>query len=224
MKNPAYRPNDKPVAAPELQEVDVAAIAKDFISAMAAVQETDTEDINSYEIFVKEITRHYLNSNGVEYTVRYPSSMIEVVVNARSGEHEIELYRNFHSGTCDPGKLSRDVGKALSYAKDRLNTEPTPKLNTFDVLFSTIDAVEIYNYFADRMSAGYIFRQISDWSVGKPIADEMTGDRITIKAVSSLHNSSKDYPIDEEGALIRDRTLISKGVPENVWGSRQFSQ
>jgi PmbA protein len=224
VKNPAYRLNDKPVVSPELKDVDVAAIAKEFITAMSQVHETETEDINSYEIFVKEITRHYRNSNGVESTVRYPSSMIEVILNARSGEHEIELYRCFRSGTCDAEKLCRDTEKALRYAKDRLVTEPTPKLNTFDVLFSTSDAVQIYEYFSNKMSADMIFRKLSDWEPGKAIAENMTGDRITMKAVSALENSSSDYPIDEEGAAIRDRVLIRSGVAENIWGHRQFCQ
>ena len=222
--NPAYELNDKPVESPELREVDIAAIAKDFIAAMAQVEETDTEDINSYEIFVKEITRRFRNSNGVEYTVRFPSSMIEVVVNGRSASHEIELYRMYESGTCDAEKLRSDIEKTLRYAKDRLVTEPTPKLGTFDVLFSTGDAREIYNYFSDKMSAGMIYRQLSEWEIGKPIAESITGDKITLKAVSSLKNSAEDFPIDEEGAVITDRTLIRDGVAENTWGSRQFSQ
>ena len=224
VKNPAYKLNDLPVEAPALQDVDVAAIATDFITAMQQVPETETEDINSYEIFVRDITRHFLNSNGVEYTVRYPSSMIEVIVNARSGEHEIELYRNFRSGTCDAEKLRRDIEKALRYAKDRLVTEPTPKLDTFDVIFSTDDAVRIYSYFSDKASADMIYRRISDWTPGREIASGMTGDRITMKAVSSLDNSSADYPIDEEGAAILDRTLIRNGVVENNWGHRRFCQ
>lgn len=224
VKNPAYALHDEPVAAPPRKEVDVAAIARDFITAMQQVRETETEDLNSYEIFVKEITRHYVSSAGVEYTVRYPSSMIEVVVNARSGGHEIELYRNFRSGTCDAGKLRRDTEKALRYARDRLVTEPTPKLDGIDVLFSTDDAVTIYRYFGARMSADLIYRHLSDWTPGKQIAEQMTGDRITLKAVSSLENSSTDYPIDEEGGLIRDRVLIREGTAESIWGHRQFCQ
>ena len=224
VKNPTYTLHDEAVTSPPLKQVDVAAIAQDFITAMNRVQETETEDINSYEIFVKEITRHFCNSNGVEYTVRFPSSMIEVVVNARKGNHEIELYRNFRSGTCDAEKLRRDTEKALRYAKDRLLTEPTPKLRDIDILFSTDDAVRIYRYFADKMSADMIYRHLSDWTAGKPIAEQMTGDRITLRAVSSLENSSADYPIDTEGGVIRDRTLIRDGVAESIWGRRQFSQ
>ena len=224
VKNPAYTLTDKPVEAPALQEVNVEAIAEDFISAMSKVQETETEFVNSYEIFVKEITRHYRNSNGVEYTVRYPSSMIEVVVNARKEDHEIELYRMYESGTCDADKLCRDVEKTLRYGKDRLVTEPTPKLNEFDVLFSTDDAVQIYRYFAIKTNTALLFRHLSDWTVGKNVAENATGDRVTVKAVSSLHNSSKDYPIDDDGVTIQERVLIRNGVVENLWGPRQYSQ
>ena len=225
VKNPGYKLNDKPVASPELKEVDIAAIAKDFISAMAKVHETETEYVNSYEIFVREITRHYRNSNGVEYTVRYPSSMIEVIVNACREDHEIELYRMFESGTCDAEKLCRDVEKALLYGRDRLVTVPTPALNKYDVLLSTDDALEVYRwYFADKINAEMIHSKLSDWKPGKAAAEYTTGDRITLKAVSTLQNSSEDYPIDKEGAVIRDRTLIRDGVVENLWGARQFSQ
>ena len=223
-KNPAYTLTDKPVVSPALPEVDVAAIAREFITAMAQVEETPTEDINSYEIFVREITRRFMNSNGVEYTVRYPSSMIEVVVNARREGHEVELYRCFRSGKCDADKLRRDTQKALSYARDRLIPEPTPRLGDIDVVFSTDDALEIYRYFSDKMSADMVFRKLSDWTPGQSIAADMTGDKITLRAVSSLENSSADFPIDEEGAPIAERTLIRGGVAENLWGRRQFCQ
>ena len=225
VKNPSYRLNDKSVTAPALKEVDVASIAKDFITAMAQVHETETEFVNSYEIFVKEITRHYRNSNGVEYTVRYPSSMIEVIANARKEDHEIELYRMFESGTCDADKLCRDVEKALRYGKDRLATEPTPALNKYDVLLSTDDALAVYLwYFAEKINTETIHSKLSDWKPGKAVAKYTYGDRLTLKAVSTLQNSSEDYPIDKEGAVIRDRTLIRDGVVENLWGARQFSQ
>ena len=224
VKNPAYALHDKPLVSPPPKEIDVAAIAEDFIAAMRQVKETPTEDVNSYEIFVRDITRHFLNSAGVEYTVRYPSSMIEVVVNARREGHEIELYRNFTSGTCDGEKLRRDVEKALRYAKDRLMTEPTPKLGAFDVLLTTDDAIQVYRYFAERMTADLKYRRISDWEVGKAVAENMTGDRITLRAVSSLANSSADVPFDEEGGAVTDRVLIRDGVAEGIWGHRQFCQ
>ena len=157
--------------------VDVAAIAEDFIRTMDALPETDTEDVNSYEIFVSDKVRRFLNSEGVDVTERYPDSMIEVVVNARKDGHEIELYRNFTSGSCDSEALKRDLSKAMAYGRDRLRTVPTPNLEKADVLFSGSDACSIYEYFVDRCDPAMIFRRMSDWEPGKPIAQELLGDK-----------------------------------------------
>ena len=219
VKNPAYGLQDAPVPQPEIPEVNLEQISGDFIRTMKDLPETPGEDINSYEIFVREITRHFLNSRGVEYVCRYPSSMIEVIVKARRGDHEIELYRAFHSGNCDAQKLREEIGKAMVYGRDRLTAEPTPRLGTFDVLFSTDDSTAIYRYFSDRTNAAMIYRKLSDWNVGKNI-----GCGLSLRAVPQLENSSRNDPVDEEGSLIRDRFLIRDGKVENIWGARQFSQ
>lgn len=225
VKNPYYTLTDTPVAVPEKTErVDVEKLAEDFIDALRSVAETESEDVNSYEIFVSEITRHTENSNGVSYTCTYPSSTIDLVVNARREGHEIELYRFYTSGTCDAGKLRGDIEDVLRYGKDRLLAVPTPKLKSGAVVFSTGDATEIYSYFLDRMSADFKVRRISDWELGRPVCEGMTGDRVSVEALSSLPNSSKDFPVDAEGAVIRDRFLIRDGVAESFWGSRQFSE
>jgi PmbA protein len=225
VKNPYYTLQDKQVDVPEKREpVDVEQIAENFFRAIRSVEQTKTEDINSYEIFVSEITRHTLNSNGVEYTCTYPKSTVEMVVNARKDGHEIELYRIYTSGTCDAEKLRSDVADVLRFGRDRLTAVPTPKLGTGAVVFSTGDAVEIYNYFVFRMNATMKYRRFSDWEIGKPVVENAQGDIISVEAVSSLPNSSRDYPVDEEGAVIRDRWLIRDGVAENFFGSRQYSQ
>ncbi len=224
VKNPSYTLTDRPLPAIEQAQIDIGAIAETFIRAMQNVRETETERINSYEIFVREVHERFENSNGVTYEITYPSSMIEVVVNASHDKHEIELYRNYCSGVCDGEKLTRDVETAMRFGKDRLVAGETPALEKSDVVFSAEDAVQIYDYFVDRTSAGMQFRKLSDWTVGKEIADYTTGDRISLFAAASLENSSESYPVDSEGAWIRERYLIRDGKAEDTWGSRQMSE
>ncbi len=224
VKNPVYSLTDRPVTVEPSEPVDVEAIAKNFLTAMQSVQETTTERINSYEIFVREVRKTFENSNGVTYTVTYPDSMIEVVINASRDGHEIELYRCFRSGVCDAEKLARDVSDALRFGKDRLSAQPTPKLGKADVIFSTEDAAELYRYFGARMMARLQFMKLSDWTPGTQIAPYTTGDRISVYAAAKLNNSSRSFPVDEEGALIRERYLIRDGVAESVWGGRQMSE
>lgn len=223
VKNPPYPLSSEPVVSPAEKEIDIAGIAEDFIRAMREMPETETEDINSYEIFAGSKKKHYVNSNGVEYTVCFPDSMIEVVVNARKDGHEIELYRMFTSGTCDKEYLKEEISRALQFGRDRLIAQPTPRLGTSDVILSTIDAQHVYEYFGAHTSAGMKVRRVSSWEIGKEVCAYGSGDRISIEAVPSLANSSKDYPIDEEGMEIYDRYLIRDGVVENFWGGRQMS-
>jgi len=203
--------------------VDVAGIAAQFLETMRALPETETEDINSYEIFVTENTRRFVNSAGVDLCETYPSSMIEVVVNARRDGHEIELYRSYDSGSCDAAGLRRDLERTMQYGKDRLRAVPTPALGKADVVFSSGDACQLYQYFAARMNAQLVFRKMSNWQLGVPIAEDIRGDKVTVSAVRSLPNSSKNHLFDAQGAPIRDTVMVRGSVPACYLGDRMFS-
>ena len=223
--NPAYALN-KPVCQAPVPEksVDVKAISRDFLRTLSSLPETATEDLNSYEIFVSEIRRRFLNSEGIDVTAVYPSSTVEAVVNARKDGHEIELYRFYQSGACDAEQLSHDLSETLRYGRDKLIAGSTPALGTADVVLSTDAAVEVYDYFISRMSAAAIYRRISNWEIGKPIAEQFNGDKVTVRALKELPNSSSNGAYDAEGAPVRDLLIMDAGVPVHFFGSRQFSQ
>ncbi len=225
VKNPVYElnyPVDEKIET--VEELNPAQIAKDFIKTMSKIPETDTEDINSYEIFVNCETKHFMNSNGIDVVSAAPSSMIEVVVNARKDGHEIELYRNYKSGSCDGDYLAKELAATLKFGRDRLIAEKTPNLGTCDALFTTEAASGIYDYFLDRMAAGMVYRKMSDFEIDKPVIADAKGDMVTIRAVTELPNSSKNAAYDSEGAKIVPMTIIDKGIAKHYWGSRQFSQ
>ena len=226
VRNPFYRLNvpAETAAQENSPESDLAAISRDFLKTMRSLKETDTEDLNSYEIFVSEIRKHYLNSEGVDVVSRNPVSMLEAVVNARKDGQEIELYRMYDSGTCDGEQLAHDLNVTLQIGRDRLETKPTPAIGKADAVFSTEAAREIYWYFIDRVSTGMIYQKMSDWEIGKDICPEREGDAVTVRALRFLPNSSRNEAYDREGAPVRDLTLLEDGVPQHLWGSRQFSQ
>ena len=203
--------------------IDPEEISRMFLTTMRGIPETPGEDVNSYEIFVASKKRRFLNSEGVDVEEIYPDSMIEVVVNARAPGHEIELYRNFKSGTCDAESLRRDVLRAMQTGRDRLKTVDTPALGKADVIFSTVDACEIYSYFAARLDTAMIYRKMSTWELGKSVCPVFYGDAPSLSAVRELPNSSANRLYDAEGAPIRDLPLLENGIARNYHGSRMFS-
>ena len=223
VKNKIYTLNPPREGAAVDESADLSAISGGFISAMRALPETAGEDVNSYEIFVSSQTRRLITSTGIDVTERAPRSMLEAVVNARTGGHEIELYRNMRGGACDKAGVTRTLTRAMAYGRDRLIAQPTPALGTADVLFSGDDCTTLCEFFADRMNAAMIARRMSDWEVGKPIAEGVTGDKVTLKALRYLENSSRNAGYDDEGAPIRDTVMIEDGVAREILGGRMFS-
>jgi len=207
-----------------LAEVDIDKMAEDFIETLNAIPETETEYLNSYEIFVSKHERHFINSKGVDQRITYPKALIEVVTNARHESKEIELYRLYNRGTCDRSTLTQDIVEVLTMGKDRLEAVPTPHLKEAPLILSTQDAAWLFEYFLARVGASYKYRGYSDWEIGEPIAEDVKGDKITLTAVPLLPNSSRNFPFDEEGAKVKERVLIRDNVTENYWGNRQFSQ
>ena len=225
VRNPVYRlnpPGGEETAAGE--EIDLSAIAGDYLRAMKRVEESAEADINSYEIFTDSVTRRIVTSTGIDRTARFPASMTEVVVNARASGREIELYRMFRSGTCDAAGLKAEIEQTMRFGRDKLRAVKTPALGKCDVVFPTGDAMQIYDYFIDRMDAGMVYQGISDWKCGERVAPDEGGDPVTLRALRSLENSSHNCSFDGEGALRRDLTIIDKGVAESYHGARMFAQ
>ena len=225
VKNPYYTLNQpRGGAEPAGEAADLAALSRDFVETMRSLPETQTEDVNSYEIFTSNVKRRLVNSEGVDVTTVAPRSALEVVVNARREAHEIELYRMYTSGTCDREGLRARISETMRFGRDRLAAVPTPRLGTSAVVFSTDAAVELYRCFIDRVSAEYRYQQLSDLAPGREAVEGARGDRLTIHAVKHLDNSSANAACDAEGAPVRDLALIEDGVVRGCWGSRQFAQ
>ena len=225
VKNKPYKLNApkpfEPVKA-SLRPLDVE--AADFIETMNSISETETEDLNSFEIFVNQVERRLVNSEGVDVTEHYPSSMLDVVVNARKDGHEIELYRLYEAGSCDKAKIKHDIEELLKFGKDRLVAAPTPALEKCPAVFSTDAALSVYEYFLDNLNASFVLRGMSNFEKGKPIAENIEGDRITLESVRVLPGSPENFSCDSEGAPIKDAVLIEDSVPQMIVGSRMFSQ
>lgn len=224
VKNPVYTLNEpKQAESMSLEESTTSSVAQDFITTMTALPETKTEDINSYEIFVDNNEHRLITSRGIDVSSKGISSMIEVVVNARNAEHEIELYRMYNSGTCDADSLKQNLTKTMQYGADRLKAVSTPEMEKTDVVFSTDDAIRIYNYFLSKINASMIYQKISDWKIDEVGVKDAVGDVVTLKAMRYLKNSSANSAYDNEGAPIKDLTLMEKDTPKAYWGKKMFA-
>ena len=206
------------------EDISLEEDAAAFLGAMRDVGETENEDLNSYEIFVRRNVRRLLTSTGIDITEEYPTSTLDVVVNARKDGREIELYRLMDFGNCDAALLKQDIGNLLRFGRDRLIAGPTPPLGEAAVVLSTDASLAVYEYFLDNLNAAYLVRGMSPFKLGEPLADSFSGDRITIRTLRELKGSPANFACDAEGAPVENALLMDAGVPVRFVGSRMFSQ
>ena len=224
VENRPYRLNPpRPLEKMEVAPEPLADMAGQFIRTMKGLPETENEYLNSYEIFVSHVERRLMNSEGIDITEHYPTSSLELVVNAKDNAHEIELYRLMDMGECQPERLHDDVAKLLAFGRDRLRTVPTPAGLHVPVLLSTDAALSVYEYFLAQLDAAFLVRGMSRFEIGKEITENVKGDRITIEAKRMLTGSSMNFAADAEGAPIQDAVLIKDNVPCRFVGRRMFS-
>ncbi|MBQ9272841.1 MAG: TldD/PmbA family protein [Mogibacterium sp.] len=225
IKNKAYKLNPgRPFEKTEADIIPLRDDAEAYIRALQSVEETETEYINSCEVFVQRNTRRFITSEGIDITEDYPSSTLDIVVNAKHSGKEIELYRLYSLGTCDPELLRGDTEALMRYGRDRIDAEPTPALGTSAIVLSTDAALEVYGYFRDNLDAAFVVRGMSSFEEGRPVAEYEGGDRITLRAVKEMPGSPSNFACDAEGAPVRDMVLIDEGVVRGFTGNRMFSQ
>ena len=217
LKAPAYS------EIPAMEDADINKISSEFIDTMKNVEEDDEAFLNSYEIFVSSITRRIVTSTGIDVTEKYPVSLLETVVNARNRDQEIEFYNLYDSGLCLKDDIKRNVASTMKHGRNRLGAEKTPSLDKYDVVFSSDDAVRIYEFFKDALDIAYICMKYSPLEKNKPVIEGIKGDKVTLKAVKNLPGSSQNREVDAEGSPIRDEILMENGIPRAFHGSTRFS-
>lgn len=204
-------------------QISIKELAGTLIEAMNDLPETGTEYMNSYEIFARKVSRKYMNSLGLDLEETYPGATMELVVNARDENREIELYRLPSFGSCSAEELKEYVGQLLEFGKDRLKAEPTPELGKATLLLSTEDSCRVYEYFLSQMNAANVYRNLSTWEIGRSIDKEGTFIQpLTIRQMKNLEGSPENHLFDDEGGKVKERVLLEENVPRRYWGSRQY--
>ena len=225
VKNRPYRLNPpRTYEKIETASEPLSAMAEQFIRTMNGIPESENGYLNSFEIFVSQVERRLINSEGIDITEHYPSSMLDLVVNAKDAAHEIELYRLMNMGGCLPEKLYEEVTKLLSFGRDRLRTVPTPAGLFVPVLLSTDAAIRVYEYFLAQLNASFVVRGMSRFQIGREITENVRGDKITLETKRVLPGSPANFACDPEGAPVRDAVLMKDNIPREFVGNRMFSR
>ena len=222
--NPWYPLVKDQKAKQENQKADLTSLLKQAVSALQAVADTDTEKLNSYEIFVNQRNCRIVNSDGVDVAYSMLDEMIEVIITSIGADRETELYHQVVFADQPLETIKAGIQEVFVQAHDRLAAQATKKNKAQTVIISGDDNAELFDYFMEQTNVGNIYMQMSQAKVGDVLqqADDDT-DRITLQVRKNLPGSAKNQPYSDEGVPAQDVTLIENGTICHLWGPNQYA-
>ena len=198
-------------------------VLKTLVSAIQNVRDTETEKINSYELFANEYYYHVINSRGVDISFNTMDEEAEVIINSIDGDHEIELYHRVKFANQPLNEITDGILDVFRYAKDRTKAVPTKKMNGVTVLMSGLDNGDFFHYFIVKTNAAMIYNKRSQVQIGDRCQEGDNCDKLTVELVRELPYSSMNMPYTVEGNPARDLVLVKDGQYMNYWGDQPNS-
>ncbi|MBR0385596.1 MAG: hypothetical protein IJI05_03515, partial [Erysipelotrichaceae bacterium] len=193
---------------------------KTVVTAIQNVKDTETEKINSYEIFVNEYYYHICNSQGVDVSFNTMDQEMEVIINSIDGDHEIELYHRIKSSGQPLEEITAGILEVFRYAKDRTRAVPTRKALDQTVLLSGVDNAEFFRYFLMKTNTSVVYQRASQVKPGDAVQEGDDCDRITVELKKQLPHSSRNMPYTTDGQKNSDVVIVDKGVYASYWGDK----
>ena len=208
----------------EKEDFDLVKSLENVVKAVQSIEDTETEKINSYEIFVDEERYHIYNSKDVDVTFNKTSEMVEIVINSLSKEHEVEVYHMIEAGADQTSEAIREeILEVFKKASDRSEAVPAKKMSKAHVLISGSDLKEFFDYFRAKINAQMIYGGMSQNKVGDVIQKGDDCDKITLKAVKEMNYSNTNLPYSLEGVKASNFTILDNGKYVNNVGSARFA-
>lgn len=171
--------------------------------------------INSAEIFVEEIRKKVIGSNGtdIEY-VKYNTH--GEYVTQWIDKEDVELYNSFSYNDLEEEDLALKVKENILNTGYRENSLTPPETKSYNVILSGEEVKTLLSYYIENSEASMVYQGYSNFEINNNVqGNDIKGDKINIKLTSSV-------PFSNEGIKLIDRTLIHNCDLKSIYGSSRF--
>lgn len=193
---------------------------RDIFQMMDDFYESEDLSLNSYELFETMEEIHLVNSKGIDVTFMRPSHELELIINAKDDQHEVEIYQDLRFGWPSITDLKHRIGDACRQASDRKIAIPTSKSEIVSsVIISKENVLSIMRYYLSQLNTNSIYRKYSSVCLG----DSLGPEGFHLEGLAYLENSSRNQMYDEDGRPVQSVVLVDQGLVENVWGDHETS-
>ncbi len=172
--------------------------------------------INSTEFFINKQEIRIINSNNIDVEYVKYDGEIELITENNQGKEAIESYDVIQFSDYNPDSIKNLIDESMKFANLRANAVPMPNVENLPVILNGVAARELWNYYTFNASANAIYNKLHNNKVGDNLQGDGKGDKVSIKLVPVLENSSVNTYYDTQGTFLKDVEVIQNGIVSNL--------
>lgn len=187
-----------------------------------AIFSVDTREdvfLNSLEIFATRQEMRILNSEGVDVSYNKYIVSGEFVAQCLVPQ-DVETYESFRYDRFDKEDIQKKVERVLAMTKDRAAAATAPAAGNYRVILSGKYVATLFDYYYSRAHAAYVYPGYSNYKVGDDV--QMAGNDEPVAGERLNLLLSATVPYSAEGIPMTDRTLLSDGKLNLIFGDTRF--
>ncbi|MBP5694243.1 MAG: hypothetical protein J6X03_02160 [Bacilli bacterium] len=201
-------------------------IIKDVQKAIFKADKFKDGYLSATEIFLYKIKSTIVNSKGVNLSFTKYKGNIETIPSWKKKDDEVELYNMISFSSFDPEDITKQIKEVLLLAKARSKAKqlkPKKLVNNVSIIIQDEEVEEIFDSLAYDLNYAAKYQHVNHFDVGQNIQGEnIDGSALNLKLVPTFKNAMNSSPVDEDGVILKELSLIEDGVVKNIFGSYKF--
>lgn len=217
----ANKTNDKLVNFESISDNNYNDICLNIANAIFKADHDDHGWINSVEIFVNDVTKHFINSNGVDHCFEKASLEVEIIPTYKNKNEEIELYLDFKMLELDYDLITAKVEDILKQAKLRSEAiNITDEMKECPIVIQDEMLAMIMENFANDVTYQNIFNKSNHYHINDKICDY----DLNISVGPYVKHAVYSYPFDNHGLVLKDVNIVNNGIVKANYGDMIYGQ
>ena len=175
--------------------------------------------LSATEFFLTEIDERLINSNGIDVKQKSYRLNIELIPTYK----DVETYKMLELENYNLTELKKEVKELLNLSIKRYEAKELEDKENINIILENDEVAQLLSFFTDDLTYGAKYQHININEINDSVqGSKIKGDKLTIKMVPYYDGCINSRDFDMDGVILKEVSLIEKGIAKNMYGSYRF--
>lgn len=174
--------------------------------------------LSATEFFLTELDERLINSNGIDVKQKSYKLNIELIPTYK----DVETYKMLELGNVNITEIKKKVKELLNLAIKRYEAKELEEKENINIILENDEVAQLLSFFTDDLSYGAKYQHININELNDSVQGKIKGDKLNIKMVPNYEGCIGSRDFDLDGVILKEVSLIEKGIAKNRYGSFRF--